>query len=134
MSKAGFWMDLKPNIGHYFSLKKISQWKDLRNYWFNSFPIKIIVKMWGERVKFACEVFRTEHAQIPGYPLVKDHWHTQINGRKYASQYQLNPCLRLILEYGSQEIISIESKIDGWLEFDQLHHKRPWQPISIVQK
>ena len=51
--------------------------------------------------------------------------HTQINGRKYASQYQLNPCLRLILEYGSQEIISIESKIDGWLEFDQLHHKRP---------
>lgn len=30
--------------------------------------------MWGEKVKFACKVFRTEHARIPGYPLVKDHW------------------------------------------------------------
>ena len=26
------------------------------------------------KVNFACKVFRTEHAQIPGYPLVKDHW------------------------------------------------------------
>ena len=31
--------------------------------------------MWGAKVKFACKVFRTEHAQIPGYPLVKDHWY-----------------------------------------------------------
>ena len=30
--------------------------------------------MLGEKVKFACKVLRTEHAQIPGYPLVKDHW------------------------------------------------------------
>ena len=29
--------------------------------------------MLGEKVKFACKVFGTEHAQIPGYPLVKDH-------------------------------------------------------------
>ena len=29
--------------------------------------------MLGEKVKFACKVFRTEHAQIPVYPLVKDH-------------------------------------------------------------
>ena len=34
--------------------------------------------MWGEKVKFACKVFRTEHAQIPGYPLVKDHWYILI--------------------------------------------------------
>ena len=25
------------------------------------------------KVKFACKVFRTEHAQFPGYPLDKDH-------------------------------------------------------------
>ena len=29
--------------------------------------------MLGEKVKFACKVFRTEHAKIPGYLLVKDH-------------------------------------------------------------
>ena len=27
--------------------------------------------MWCEKVKLACKVFRTEHAQIPGYALVK---------------------------------------------------------------
>ena len=32
--------------------------------------------MWGEKVKFACKVLRKEYAQIPGYPLVKDHWFT----------------------------------------------------------
>ena len=26
-----------------------------------------------EKVKFACKVFRTEYAQIPGYPPGKDH-------------------------------------------------------------
>ena len=34
--------------------------------------------MWGGKVKFACEVFRTDHAQIPGDPLVKDHCWTLI--------------------------------------------------------
>ena len=29
--------------------------------------------MWGEKVKFACKVSRTENAQISGYPLLKDH-------------------------------------------------------------
>ena len=31
--------------------------------------------MRGEKVMFACKVFRTEHAQIPGYPPVKDHFY-----------------------------------------------------------
>ena len=30
--------------------------------------------MCGEKVKFVCKVLRTEYAQIPGYPLIKDHW------------------------------------------------------------
>ena len=25
--------------------------------------------MWGEKIKFVCKMFRTEHAQIFGYPL-----------------------------------------------------------------
>ena len=29
--------------------------------------------MWGEKVKFSCKVFQTEHAKIPVYPLMKDH-------------------------------------------------------------
>ena len=34
---------------------------------------KKLQKITSENVKFACKVFRTEHAQIPGYTLVKDH-------------------------------------------------------------
>ena len=45
MSKAGFEWILRP-IGHYY---------------------------YSEKVKFTCKVFRTEHAQFPGYPLDKDH-------------------------------------------------------------
>ena len=45
MSKAGFEWILRP-IGHYY---------------------------YSEKVKFTCKGFRTEHDQIPDYPLVKDH-------------------------------------------------------------
>ena len=52
MSKAGFGMDLKPH----WPLFKFQK----------DFTVK-------GKVKFACKVFRTEHAQFPGYPLDKDH-------------------------------------------------------------
>ena len=48
--------------------------------------------MWGEKVKFACKVFRIEHAQIPGYPLVKDHWYTH-------SELKLNDFYVIINHY-----------------------------------
>ena len=50
MSKAGFEMDLKPH----WPLFKFQK----------DFTVK-------GKVKFACKVFRTEDAQILGYPLVK---------------------------------------------------------------
>ena len=62
MRKAGFWMYLKP---HYFSFKKISQWRDIKNYWYESFQIQIILKMWGEKVKFACKEVKNRTCPNP---------------------------------------------------------------------
>ena len=38
--------------------------------------------MWGEKMKFVCKLFRTEHAQISGYPLEYPWllWHCDIKG------------------------------------------------------
>ena len=47
--------------------------------------------MCGEKVKFAYKVFRTEHSQIPGYPLVKDHCYL-------LARRQLVPNLLYILD------------------------------------
>ena len=46
--------------------------------------------MWSEKDKFACKVFRTEHAQIPGYPLVKDHWYQLTTTLGYDYPFNLS--------------------------------------------
>ena len=46
-------------FGHYFSFKKISQWKDIKNIDIIHFRYKLkwrILKMWGETIKFVCKL------------------------------------------------------------------------------
>ena len=46
-------------IGHYFSFKKISQWKDIKIIDIIHFRYKLkwrISKMWGEKIKFVCKL------------------------------------------------------------------------------
>ena len=78
--------------------------------------------MWGEKVKFACKVLRTEHAQIPGYPLVKDHCYKDWLSRQAAESVFISKMQGEILnsksEFHQPPIVTVRREINRglWLE------------------
>ena len=69
----------------YFSFKKMSQWKDIRIYWYYSFWTQIKVKNvenWGEKIKFVCKFLNESKIKIlcaifmavPWYSFLEMHY------------------------------------------------------------